>query len=216
MSKVDVYAYLIHDKTEKKLGLSIPRKPYQGNLLSDFISERTHLMNVEKKVAGDKFLQLILNIYRHTIAEKRSDFIYFAFWNILETIARFKEYDIGKNPDGTIKFNTKGKPVKLGAERMVLELINNIYQSKNRNPEFNVNNKTYSVLEMTTMWYQHRNCTAHKGGCNFSNLTQCDTTKTKIMKCRNCTAGVSPLEADLYISTIRRVSWEIVTQLLYN
>lgn len=215
MSKVDVYGYFVYDKIDNTGGLIIPKELYSGNLLPDFISESSYLATAEPKVAGNKFIQLILKLYKYALAEKRADFIYFSFWNILESVARYQGYDVAKNSDGTIKLNKKRDRINLGASDMVRELITEIYNDRGMNPQFTANSKNYSVLDMTIMWCQHRNCTAHKGGCNPDDLLQCDTNNINKVKCKSNTVGIPPSEAEIYLRTIKRLTNDIITKIIY-
>ena len=84
-------------------------------------------MKRKSKLSNDKFLQLILNLHKHALGENRPDFIYFYYWNILETIARHKGYDTKKKPNGVVKLDKKGNPVRVGAADMVRLLIKETY-----------------------------------------------------------------------------------------
>lgn len=214
LSKVDVFAYLFYNRTANRGGISIPQETYPGNLMPDFVSESNYFLNLEPIVATDIFIQFILNLYRHALAEKRPDFIYFFFWNILESIARHKGFDIEKNPDGTVKLDKKGRPVKTGAAKMVSELIDNVYPKYCRSISFSSGNKTYSLIDMTIMWCQHRNCTAHRGGCNPSYTPQCDTRNQNVVKCRSYTVNATNAEQDICLRTIKRVTREMIDDIL--
>lgn len=216
MAKVDVFAYLFYEKSANKAGLSIPEEVYSGNILPDFASESTYLLNLEPKVARNTFIQFILNLYRYALAEKRPNFIYFSLWNILESIARYKGFDIEKNPNGSIKLNMSGIPLKAGAVKMVSELISKNYAKNGISPNFTSDRKTYSVIDMTIMWCQHRNCTAHRGGCNPNNTSQCDIRNPNVVKCRDYTISASNLQLDLYLRTIKRIAREMIDDLLYH
>lgn len=190
------------------------KETYSGNLAPDFVSESNYFLNLEPIVATDIFIQFILNLYRNAFADKRPDFIYFFFWNILESIARYKGFDIDKNPDGTVKLDRKGRPVKTGASKMVSELIDSVYSKNCRSTSFSSGNKAYSLIEMTMMWCQHRNCTAHRGGCNPNNTLQCDTGNQNVVKCRSYTINATNEEQDIYLRTIKRVAREMIDDIL--
>ncbi len=220
-AKVEVYAYVFRNHTDDVTSIGVPEKPYVGNLASDFVSESSRLIPVESKVANDKFLQLILDLYRHALGEKRPDFIYFHYWNIIETIARSKGYDLAKNLHGTVKLDRNGNPIRVGAGDMVRNLIKDIYQRKNINTDSHVTfpgevKKTFSILDMVTAWNQHRNCTAHRGGCNPNDTSQCDTTRSPVVDCRRYTVGISPLELDYNLDCLQRMTRTIISSMLYD
>lgn len=220
-AKVEVYAYVFRNHTDNETSIGVPEKPYVGNLASDFVSESSRLIPVEGKVANDKFLQLILDLHKHALGEKRPDFIYFRHWNILETIARSKGYDVAKNPDGTVRLDSKGRPIRVGAGDMARQLIKDIYQRKNKSTDIQVTfptgiKKKLSALDIVSAWNQHRNCTAHRGGCNSNDTSQCDTTRSSVVDCRRYTVGISPIQLDFYLGSLQGITRTIISSMLYG
>lgn len=180
-----IFGLIIIDSAEGKFHSIIPIPSYRGNLVGGMISGEVpkQIKQRMNKIRKSPQLQLYLSLYNDIQYEERSDFVIFRCWNLLETTARSKNYvgqpllDINGNPT----LNSKGKPIIIEdkAVSLVTELIRQAYLS------FNSKNLA-NILQNGSIdiWYRHRNCTGHKGGCFPSDPNYCDRNNDKYKNCK--------------------------------
>lgn len=175
---------IILDLAAGKYFSIIPTPSYRGNLVGGWISGEVPQQIKKRmyKVRKNPQLQLHLSLYKDILREERSDFKIFRCWNLLETIARSKNYvgqplfDIYGNPT----LNRNGKPtIENTAVSLVTELIRQTYIS------FNLKDLA-DILQNGSIdiWYRHRNCTDHTGGCFSSDSNYCDRKNDRFIKCK--------------------------------
>ncbi len=161
--------------------------PYAGNLfVGNESSEK--VLKILKEAGCNTIKKFYLNLFIECSKERRSQYSYFRYWNLLETIARNKNY-IGKqkkDEEHQNLTNCKGKPIliKNQALDLVFELIRDTYEKINIIIEPGSNLKVSSFFDLLKIFYQRRNCIAHRGNCQFNNPTICDTTDNKKSLCR--------------------------------
>jgi hypothetical protein len=179
-----IFGVIIIDPAEGKYHAKIPIPSYRGNLVGGMISGEVpqQIRKRMYKVRKNPQLQLYLSLYNDTLREKRRDFKIFRCWNLLETIARSKNY-VGQplfDVYGSPTLNRNRKPIiENTAVSLVTELIRQTYIS------FNLKNLA-DILQNGSIdiWYRHRNCTDHTGGCFSSDSNYCDRKNDRFIKCK--------------------------------
>jgi hypothetical protein len=160
--------------------------PYRGNLVAGFLAgEVPRLIRADlDKAHGDPRLALYLSLLREALREERMEFAYFRFWNLLETIARSKGFD-GKPQldwDSAQMTSPKGTPlvIQAQAEQLVFELLRWTLAPKA------ASGRAFGTPfeELVPIWYRHRNCVAHGGGCFPDDASFCLRTDQKFVRCR--------------------------------
>jgi hypothetical protein len=160
--------------------------PYRGNVAAGFLAgEVPRLIRTDiDKARGDPRLALYLSLLREAIREERIEFAYFRFWNLLETIARSKGFDRKPRLDwsGSQMTSPKGKPlvIESQAEQLVFELLRSTLAPQS------VSGRAFgtSFEELVPIWYRHRNCVVHGGGCFPEDASFCLRTDQKFVQCR--------------------------------
>lgn len=186
LSYGSIFGLIVIDLAEGKTYSSIPIPSYRGNLVGGWISGEVPQQIKKRmyKVRKSPQLQLYLSLYTDILREERADFRIFRCWNLLETIARSKNYIDQPLLDihGNIVVNRKGDPRKISdeAEMLVTELIRQTYISCSLS-------NLADILQdgSVSIWYRRRNCTAHHGGCFHSDSIYCDRTKQKFIDCKS-------------------------------
>ncbi|MBI2519218.1 MAG: hypothetical protein HYV97_02325 [Bdellovibrio sp.] len=167
---------------------------YRGNLLGGFISgedvEETYTQIASLRINARA--KLYFELYNETRRELSVDFRFFRLWNILETIAKTKNY-VGRpllDWAGQQVCNIRGIPRTIleHTKEQVFELLRESLSGINVQGYFGskLNARTNDELidRYLTVWYQHRNCTAHRGACLPSDQTICDPTKASCITCK--------------------------------
>jgi hypothetical protein len=160
---------------------------YRGNVAAGLLGgEVPRLIRADlDKARSDPRLALYLSLLREAIREERIEFVYFRFWNLLETIARSKGLDGKPRLDwsGTQMTSPKGKPLVIEpqAEQLVFELVRSTLAPQNVSP------RAFGTPfeELVPIWYRHRNCVVHGGGCFPDDTSFCLTTDQKFVQCRH-------------------------------
>ena len=79
---------------------------------------------------------------------------------------------------------------------------------------FSTQLKQPSWQELVTIWYRHRNCLVHRGGCRPQNASHCDRGKPDFVKCRDArnemTAKYGAVAVDEYAAALETVVVEAV------
>ncbi|AAM07479.1 hypothetical protein [Methanosarcina acetivorans] len=180
-----IFGIIVIDLAEGKTLSTIPIPSYRGNLVGGMLSGEIpqQIRQRMNKIRNNSQYQLYLSLYTDILREERPDFQIFRCWNLLETIARSKNY-IGQpllDIHGNQIENRKGKPrfIRDDAEELVTELIRQTYIS------YNFSNLANILQDgSVSIWYRRRNCTAHRGGCFHSDPIYCDRTKQKFIDCK--------------------------------
>ncbi len=182
-----IICILMHDIENERVDAKLHAPNYRGNLVGGLISGEypPEIRKRLKKVRDNPRLQLYLSLYTDTLRAEDNNFKYFRFWNLLETIARSKNYigrslyDIQGNPI----LNKKGKPriVPDHAVELVTELLKDVYKSQGMKDSF-----IDAVIrrDELNIWYRHRNCIVHYGGCFPDNPNNCKRDDPVSIKCK--------------------------------
>lgn len=164
---------------------------YRGNLLGGDIAgefPRAIITQMEK-VRKNRSLQLYVSLYKEALKETKTEFAYFRFWNLIETIARSKNY-IGrplKDWQGNITKNRKNQDRAIrdrAAVELVFELFRETFSSGSTNDNFLASHLAQGqISKIIPIWYRHRNCVVHGGGCFPNDVTFC-LPKDEFMNCK--------------------------------
>ena len=186
-----IFGELLIDRKSSKWVYKIITPTYTGNLMGGFISgEDPRLIKKNMQdIKNDRRLQLYLSLYNEARKERRIEFVYFRLWNILETIARSKNFEGNPLRDwqGNIIKNNHGNDRKIqdDAKELVLELIRQVFTSSGLTENFLTNGLEQGLIsEMVPIWYRHRNCVVHSGGCFPNNREHCDIAKQQYINCK--------------------------------
>lgn len=171
---------------------------YRGNKCQVSVPEEYRLIRNRLNTArtNEKF-QLYSALYKECLLEERREFAYFRFWNLLETIARSKNY-IGKplkDAYDNIKINKKGHPqfIQDRAEELVFEYL--------RETKILSSN----VEQQIPIWYRNRNCVVHSGGCLPNDQKHCNPNDNKHKNCKKAYEEMISIGSDSYLTKLRDV-----------
>ena len=189
MSYGSVVGMVIFDKINRTIEYRVKPNTYKGNLFPSFQMPVSELSEIIIKGLSNPIANYYLNMYLQCSKEKLTQFAYFRFWNLLESIARNKNFDnkYRIDEDGNIMRNNEGKPINMSgkARHLVYELIRRTFERKgNYKDSSNHTLQQKSLEDHTIIWYQRRNCIAHKGGCQYKDILYCNNNDIKKQKCR--------------------------------
>lgn len=163
---------------------------YRGNLLGGGLAGESpqNIRATYRATKSSPQIQLYLSLYRDALAEERVEFRYFRLWSLLETIARANGY-VGAplldwNDDPIL--NASGMPrfVQGQAEELVLELLRRVFRAGNIGKEFGSGVAVTDIEDLVPIWYRHRNCVGHSGGCLPNDPSVCKPNSPKHVTCR--------------------------------
>jgi len=220
----DSYGTIVGDVLiDKKNNLKYHRckySSYMGNLFVGMENPK-RLFSLAECSELDPLKKFYLELFIDCSREKRGKYAYFHFWNLLETIGRNKNF-VGKpkvDINGNAVLNRRSLPIMIqdNAYEIVFELIRQSYQEVGKLPLSNPTNLLQSNIEdRITIWYQRRNCIAHRGGCFYSDTSICDQTNNKKYKCylaydemRNKAQSKDNI-VDEYLFDLKNISREIL------
>jgi hypothetical protein len=185
-----VFGGVLHQRDTGAVHFWIDTPTYSGNLIGGALAGefpraiRDHL----DKARANPRLALYLSLLREVLREERTEFAYFRFWNLLETIARSKSFRGRPRLEwsGTQKLSPKGTSLLIEdhAEQLVFELLRSTMASHVSPTGVGGHLKQGSFEELVPIWYRHRNCVVHGGGCFPSDPAFCLRTDPKYVKCR--------------------------------
>jgi hypothetical protein len=212
-----LFATVILDKVGGKLGYRFIHQPYTGNLMGgqisgeDPIAITRHMASLRASAPA----QLYIALLREAMRERDSEFRCFRLWNLLETIARAKNY-IGQpmiDSAGKVIRNRKGQDrlVTNHAEQLVLQLLRSVLLPRG------LSETTYghvlqqgALSQQVPIWYRRRNCVTHGGACLCRNPNLA-LTETKFLNCKRARDEVTaPGRDDGYLRTLRDVTVAVV------
>jgi len=161
---------------------------YSGNLLGGLLAgENAEALSKRFATAQhDDSLQLYVKLFREAREEEDAEFAYYRFWTLLEMIARAKNL-AGQQLlawDGQPVMNRHGVPRKIekAAEPLVGELVRRAYAARNASGLFVGVGHTRDLIPV---WYRHRNCISHHGGCRPDDPNHCYRTSPQFVICHN-------------------------------
>lgn len=213
------FAVVTLNKKEKMSQIKLLDTRYKGNLLlwaENGFNIRQYYKYLNK---DNSYLIVYMKLLNEAKNEENRMLKYYRYWNILEGIAKLKNFSRKKIKkwDGSIVYNKKGQEIEIGEEALnnVFELVR-INFSKNTEMNFlgkieNIN----SVKEFLDICCQRRNCCAHRGNCYSQDKNICLTTKDKMCNCKknNIIHQEEPIQ---FQDKILRKLEEITSQIILN
>lgn len=83
--------------------------------------------------------------------------------------------------------NSRGADRKItdDAKELVFELIRRVFTSSDLTEDLFAHSLQQGLIsQMIPIWYRHRNCVVHGGGCFPNDLQYCDRTRDQFIKCK--------------------------------
>lgn len=164
---------------------------YRGNLLPGSAAGENPVSIgwLVAKARENLFFRLCLTLYKEALNEEDINIAYYRFWALLEIIAKSRNY-VGQplcDWGGEVQKNQKGEDKKIEdkAEAVVFEHLRRTLPKMGMGVDsFSFGLDQGLITEQIPIWYRHRNCAAHYGGCFPDNLEFCDRNEVKFQKCR--------------------------------
>ncbi len=175
----EILGDVIIDKQDNKVYHRSIYYSYLGNLFVGLENPKD-LKRIHQSM-DDDLLNYYVSMYLEATKERNLDYKRLKLWTILESMAKNNDYSDKPQIllEGTpIISKRNNKPILIGKESMyqVRELIRTYFTSISREP---------SVDEDTlNIWYQERNCVAHKGKCLYEDINYCNSRNDKFTRCR--------------------------------
>jgi len=187
-SYASVVGTIIQDLTAGASRWRVRVPNYTGNLLGGVLAGES-AETLSKRLAAvqhNDSLQLYVKLFREAREEQDAEFAYYRFWTLLEMIARAK--NLAGQPlldwDGQPIMNRHGIPrtIEDAAEPLVCELARRAYAARSASGRFMGIGHTKDLIPV---WYRHRNCISHHGGCRPDDPSHCHRTSQQFVTCRN-------------------------------
>jgi hypothetical protein len=183
---------------------------YRGNLIGGFLAgeDPRLIRHYAMRVRSDSQVALYLSLLRDAQAEIRQPFAAFRYWGILETMARAKDY-VGQpllNWQGEPVVNKSGVPRAIPdeAKPLVLELIRRRLARQWSERPAGEEPALPRYEEMIGVWYQRRNCVAHRGGCFRDDPKVCIEGSPSHVRCATAHDECVTKSSDAYHDALRR------------
>ena len=206
-----VFAVFVKDSEtgQTKYRLFFPR--YRGNLLGGGISgeDPAAISARYETLRRSESKQIYLSLFREALREVDSEFQYFRYWNILEVIARGKNY-IGRQKrdwKGNMVLSPKNKPSKTeGAEALVFELLRETFVPRGLTEDCFARDWDQGLLsQQVPIWYRRRNCIVHGGSCLCRGTDLSKVSESKYSNCKRARDEAAEKRVDMYLMTLREV-----------
>jgi hypothetical protein len=185
--------------------------PISGEIPQTIIARMQILRSSEVKV-------LYINLFQEALREANPEFQCFRLWNLLETIARNKNY-VGrpkKDWHGNKIKNKEGKDrlIQDQAEELVFELLRETLAAHWGECAFGIGLKQGTLLAQIAIWYRRRNCVVHGGDCLCRNPISplMNEKKMRELKFNNCRRAREEEEGlvDGYLRALRDVTEKVL------
>jgi hypothetical protein len=181
---------------------------YTGNLAGGSISgedPRTARRYTER-ARGDERIRLYLSLYRDALDVVEPEAKYFRLWSLLEVMAAQRVskgdalLDWGGNPAPVPDGNGFRHKIRSNDE-VVFEYLRQTVGQWHVNFNYGSQVKQSDWRDLVTVWYAHRNCLAHDGGCRPQDPAQCDQNPARV-RCRAAHDETSAAALDQYLSIL--------------
>jgi hypothetical protein len=182
-----VIAAIVIDSVAGRYWWWVKKPIYTGNLLGGFLAGEQTALTRERfaKVRMNDSLRLFMKLYRDAIEEQDTEMAYYRYWSVLELIARTKGIGRSQKLDrnGTAMLNRNGAPhlVTDQAEALVTELLRRVHVARNVSQALGLGH----LFDLVPIWYRHRNCIVHAGGCRPEDPAHCHRHKEQFVRCRD-------------------------------
>lgn len=178
----EIIGDVIVDNEDKKIYHRTIVYSYLGNMFVGF--EDPHQFSNMKKMMENDLNNYYASLYLDAMRERSIDIKRLKLWTILESIAKNKDY---ANSFETLfsgeKIIKKNKPSKINNKSLsnVRELLRVYFDKTGQTP--------ICTEDQLKIWYQERNCTAHKGRCMYEDDGYCTKMDYSIL-CRNYESSI--------------------------
>jgi hypothetical protein len=159
---------------------------YTGNLLTglDFGENPRKNKQIFNKIKTDDTINFCLTIFSECLNEKNLEVAYSKLWSILEILAEKKKPNL--LPSG--KFYLDGNKIKNKYNPTTKDFVRELvrYYMKNNshiNSSITNNSLVNNPDDLLTIWYRHRNCLVHSGGCRPNDILYCKISKPDYETC---------------------------------
>lgn len=196
-----IYAQLVRDLTTGNAKVWTLDRTYRGNRIGGFLGgERPgDFVRGVSKARGDDRLALYLDMYRAANAETSREARYFLLWSLLETMANrvVHKGDPRFEWDGTCSLGRAGKPLTIQTiDQLVFEYLRCVLPGLPIRFPFALAARNASLKDSVAIWYRHRNCLVHHGGC-FPDDPRCrDSKDRKHVQCRAARNAMAHRDGD--------------------
>ncbi|MEZ7506678.1 hypothetical protein [Flavobacterium sp. Arc2] len=215
----EILAIAVKNADTNEQYLTFSEMDYVGNIAcGDVFGENPFLNNcITDTSKENNFLQLCISLFNQASIEDNIEFAFTKYWSVLETMAESKNYNEKQlhkyNLDG-VKLNPLTSKQRPGKKDYVRELIRE-YKNKDNNHIENIlisttpltNNKMELLL---SVWYYHRNCAVHAGGCIRGVLKGCKDNCNLITKEYIINQKGLDVQQNILLDTIRQTIRQIL------
>lgn len=226
-SYATIFGSVIIEKHSGALYFKLITPHYSGNLLGGAISGEDPATIIARvnRARNDTQSQLYVALYSEALREQRIEIAYFRYWNLLETIARSRNY-IGLpllNWNNAPIMNRRGqaRTIQDDAEELVLELIRRTFLGAQLSEgSFSSELQQGLIQQQVAIWYRHRNCMVHTGGCFSDDAVHCDQSIAKYVNCKQAHdeiiqgRGIRGIFEDQYLRNLRETASLIIANQL--
>lgn len=190
-AKGEIIAIAIKNTETDEQYLTFSELDYVGNIAcGDVFGENPFLNNyITDTSRENNFLQLCISLFNQASIEDNIEFAFTKYWSVLETMAESKNYNRKKlhryDLDG-VKLTALTSKQRPGKKDYVRELIRE-YKNIDNNHIENILTSAIPIVNkkmeaLLSVWYYHRNCAVHAGGCIRGVLKGCKDDCNKITK----------------------------------
>ena len=170
---------------------------------------------------SERLLNLYLSPFKSAKQERDLEFKYFRFWSLIETVAR--SHDFISRPkrkwDSNVALNKRGIPIYIQdhAADIVFELLR-VHFSGGKELSLKLTGilQRNEVSDMVSIWYRHRNCVAHSGGCFPGDPHISKRNKPDYVKCKAAhqeiveTSGFRNYHNDIHLKNFEEICKEVI------
>lgn len=224
-SYASIFSIIIIDIPTGAISFKILTPSYTGNLIGGSIAGEVpkEIRDRMVKVRQNKSLQLYLMLFSEALKERSREIAYFRYWNLLETIARSKNYIGGIMYDwqNNVMLNKHGKQRKIqdDAIQQVTELLRRIFKLNNLSASSSCacGLTQGHIKEQIAIWYRHRNCMVHCGGCFPDDSIYCNRVEDKFVNCKRAydeiltKHGCCEIFEDQYLRNLRDIVRDVIS-----
>lgn len=187
----EIQAIAIKNTETNEQFLTFSQLDYIGNIsCGDVFGENPFLNNAIADTSRENnFIQLCISLFNQASIETNIEFAFTKYWSVLETLAESKSYSekrLHKQDLDGKKLNALTSKQRAGKKDYVRELIRDYKNLDNNHIEniltstIPINNKKMEPI--LSVWYNHRNCAVHGGGCIRGVLKGCKDDCNQITK----------------------------------
>jgi hypothetical protein len=209
------FAAFVKDAVSNQCRVWVLGRNYGGNLVGGGISGESPAgirANVGKAKADER-LRLLLDLYREALLETASEAQYFRLWGLIEVMAAYVVTDGEPLLDweGRPLVSEKGKPLRIGgARQVVFEYMRRTIAAAPVDFNFRTEMDQHTWAQLVSIWYRHRNCMAHQGGCLPDDPSHCRVDDGRYRACKAARDEMAKKHGHPDVDSYRRALREVV------